>query len=103
MVIKLDTSNAMEKMEQLCTNLIQQEAFAKLRQMIDAFSSDEAAIRQYEQFIEVHHAMQQKEAQGFEISPDELSHYEKGEAALYENDIIRQFLYAQREFSSLHS
>lgn len=41
MVIHLDTGAVLEKMEELCTALLQQESYQPLKLMIDRFASDE--------------------------------------------------------------
>ncbi|AOZ91917.1 YlbF family regulator [Paenibacillus crassostreae] len=102
-IIKMDSNVVLEKMKELCTDLLQQEGYKEMRQMIDQFASDEQSTKQYEQFIEKHHMMQQKESQGLELTEAEFKDYEQEESDLYKNDVIRKFLYAQREFSQLHS
>jgi len=91
-----------QKMQELCALLLEQESFKQLRQMIDDFAADEASVAQYEQFMYQHQALQQKEMQDEALSQAEMDEYEQEELALYDNDIIRKFLYAQREFSHMH-
>lgn len=47
--------------------------------------------------------MQRKENQGLTLTETEVAEYQQEEAAIYANDVIRKFLYAQREFSQMHS
>jgi len=49
-----------------------------------------------------HRAVQEKEQQNLELTQAEIEGYQQDEMALYENDVIRRFLYAQREFHHLH-
>jgi cell fate (sporulation/competence/biofilm development) regulator YlbF (YheA/YmcA/DUF963 family) len=100
---KLDTTAILEKMEELCTALLKQESYKELRLMIDQFSSDELAIQQYERFMDKQHFLQQKEQQELVLTQVETNDYQQEELALYDNSVIRKFLYAQREFSQLHS
>ena len=102
MLVKLNTDAVAGQMAQLCAGLLEQEGYKTMRDMIDAFAANEGAIAQYEQFMERHQALQQKEELGQELTPEEAALYEQAELALYENDVIRQFMYAQREFSNLH-
>lgn len=102
MLVKLDTDAVASKMAELCSGLLEQEGYKAMRDMIDAFAANEDAVAQYERFMEQHLALQQKEELGQELSPEEATAYEQAELALYENDVIRQFMYAQREFSNLH-
>ena len=103
MINTLDTTLVLGKMEELCTALLQQDAYQELRQMIDQFASDEQAIERYEHFLELQHIMQQKEAQGLELTDAEVNDYEQEETDIYKDDVIRKFLFEQREFSQLHS
>jgi len=99
----IDTNVVLEKMKELCTVLLEQEGYKEMRNMIDQFATDELSVDQYDRFLEKHHNMQQKEAQGLELVEAEISEYEQVESDLYKNDVIRKFLYAQREFSQLHN
>lgn len=103
MIVKLDTNSILGKLEELCTDLLNQDAYKELKQMFDQFAADEPAVQQYESFMEKHHSLQQKEQQDIELSPDEIRDYEHEETELYGNSVIRKFLYAQREFSRIHS
>lgn len=102
MLVKMDTDAVAGKMAELCAGLLEQDGYKAMRKMIDRFAADVDAIAQYERFVEQQEALQQKEAQGHGLSPEEVAAYEQAELALYENEIIRQFMYAQRELSQLH-
>ena len=102
MLVKMDTDAIAGQMAELCKGLLEQEGYKAMRDMIDAFAADEDAVAQYERFMEQQQELQQKEEQGQELSPEEASAYEQAELALYGNDVIRQFMYAQREFTNLH-
>ncbi|MFC4597982.1 YlbF family regulator [Cohnella hongkongensis] len=103
MIIKLDSDPIMEKMKELCETLLKQEAYKELRDSIDRFASDEQALQQYESFMEKHQHLQQKEQADLELTPEEIADYEREESALYDNSVIRKFLYAQREFGQIHN
>ncbi|MFB9275149.1 YlbF family regulator [Cohnella cellulosilytica] len=102
MVIKLDGDPIMEKMKELCETLLGQEAYKELRDSIDRFASDEPSLQQYERFMEEHQHLRRKEDADIELTSGEIARYEQEERALYDNDVIRKFLYAQREFGQLH-
>lgn len=103
MIVKMNTNAVLEKMAELCSALLQQDEYKELRQMIDQFTEDENAIEQYERFLENHRTLQQKDAQGLVRTEAEINDYEQEERALYNNDVIRRFLYAQKEFNQLHN
>ena len=101
-IVKLNKEPLMSKMQELCTILLQDEGYREMRAMIDEFAADEQATDQYERFMEMHQAMEQKESLDIELLESEIQHYEQAERALYDHPLIRRFLYAQREFSQLH-
>jgi len=103
MIIKLDTEAVMNNMKELCTQLLGQESYQQLRRCIDEFSVDEPSLQQYESFMEKHQHLQQYEEQGLEPPQNEIDDYEQAELALYDNDLIRRFLHAQRQFTQLHN
>ncbi|WP_372629984.1 YlbF family regulator [Cohnella sp.] len=102
MVIKLDGDPIMEKMKELCETLLGQAGYKELRDSIDHFASDESSLQQYERFMEKHQHLRHKEDADIELTSEEIADYEQEERALYDNSVIRKFLYAQREFGQLH-
>lgn len=103
MIVKMDTDFVYGKMEELGAGLLEQEAYKELRASIDRFAADSEATAQYERFMELHRVLEEKERQEQETSETEMEIYDRQEQALYENEVIRKFLYAQREFSQLHN
>lgn len=103
MIVKLDTDFIMDKMEALCSELLEQISYKELRQSISTFVTDAASMRQYEQFLDLNHNIQLKEQQKIVLSPSEAEAFEQEERALYNNEVIRKFLYAEREFSRLQN
>lgn len=102
MIVKLDTDSIMEQMEELCSGLLQQEAFKQLRSSIDQFAGDGQATAQYERFLEKHRSLEAMDRNNLEPTDEEMQEYDKEESALYDNEVIRKFLHAQREFIHLH-
>lgn len=103
MIVKLDTDFIMDSMESLCSELLKQSSYKELRQSISAFVTDEASMSQYERFLEHSNALQLKRQQNIELSPSEIESFEQEESALYDNEAIRKFLYAEREFTRLQN
>ncbi|MEO2207343.1 YlbF family regulator [Paenibacillus pabuli] len=101
-IVKMDKQAIMLKMEELCSVLLQDEGYREMREMIDQFAADEQATAQYEQFMEKHQALEEKERQHIELLTSEMQVYEQEERALYDHPLIRRFMYAQREFSQMH-
>ncbi|MBS4209412.1 YlbF family regulator [Bacillus sp. FJAT-50079] len=103
MVVKSNTEFVFEKMEELCSTLLKQKSYKLFREMIDQFNSDVEAVQQYEHFMEIHQHLYEKEQKDIELSKEEIEAYDQAERALYDYDVIRQYLYAQREFNQLHT
>lgn len=101
-VIKLDTDAVLQHMEQVCHALMGQQVYKELRQMITDFACEDASVVQYEQFMELQQNIQQKEQQGIQPSTQEIDQLEHMELKIYENQVIRQFLYARREITKIH-
>ncbi|WP_062106675.1 YlbF family regulator [Bacillus niameyensis] len=101
MMIKLDRDFVSEKMEGFCSELLEQEDFQALREMIENFAADQSAQDQYNQFVDQYEAYQQKD-QEMGLTEEEVAALEQAEMNLYESTVIREYLFAQREFSTIH-
>lgn len=99
---RMDTENFIGKIKDFCATVLSQPEYQEMRQMVDQFAADKDAVKQYEQFMDIHEALQQKEEQNIELDQAEIASYEKEEQTLYGNDSIRRFLLAQREFNKIH-
>jgi cell fate (sporulation/competence/biofilm development) regulator YlbF (YheA/YmcA/DUF963 family) len=89
------------KMEELCALLLEQKAYGELKKMLDDFAADEKSMKQYDQFAELGKAKEQKEHQGLALTREEMEQYNQEERAVYDNPVIRKYLFAQREFGHL--
>ncbi|WP_027084645.1 YlbF family regulator [Cohnella panacarvi] len=103
MIVKLDADFILDRMESLCSELLEQSSYKALRQSISTFVTDEAAMNQYERFLEHSNALQSKQERNIALLPAEVESFEQEERALYDNEAIRKFLYAEREFSRLQN
>lgn len=70
--------------------------------MFDEFVSDDEAVSRHERFMEEKNRLRSKQQAGLEWTREEIEAHEQEEYALYENPVIRRFLFAQRELSNLH-
>lgn len=102
MIVTLANNTLIDKISELCSELLQQESYQSLRAMVDQFIKDEAAIQQYERFLMHQQALEQKEEQQLKLTAEEIREYEQEEMALYDNPVIRQYLYAEQEFGKFH-
>jgi len=103
MIVKLDTDLILDKMESLCSELLEQSSYKELRQSITTFVKDETSVNQYERFLEHSNVLQRKQQQNIALLPTEIEAFEQEEQALYDNESIRKFLYAEREFTRLQN
>jgi cell fate (sporulation/competence/biofilm development) regulator YlbF (YheA/YmcA/DUF963 family) len=90
-----------ERMEELCTLLLEQQGYIQFKQSIELFHADDQAVSQYGKFEELQQAIQLKEQLGVEIPATEREAYNLVERAIYANDTIRKFLYARNELNHL--
>ena len=96
-----DFNVIIEKTENLCTLLLEQEAYKELRQMIEQFTVDEESNKQYERFVGKEQLRRQKLQQDLALTPEEYDDFNQEERALYENSVIRKYLYARKELDHL--
>lgn len=102
MVVKVNTTEMMEKMQEVSSALLKQDDFIQLREMIEEFNKDHESIKQYEEYIARQDSLHQKEQQGVCLSHKETKEFKQKEAALYRNEVIRKFIFAKQEFSKIH-
>jgi cell fate (sporulation/competence/biofilm development) regulator YlbF (YheA/YmcA/DUF963 family) len=102
-ITKIDTEEIVQKTEELCHAILGQTAFQDLRQMIDSFADDEESIKQYELFMNKQNKLQQKQRMGEPLTQEEIEDFEQEDYKLFQNQTIRQFIYAQKEFERVHS
>jgi cell fate (sporulation/competence/biofilm development) regulator YlbF (YheA/YmcA/DUF963 family) len=102
-ITKIDTEEIVQKTEELCQTIIGQNAFQDLRTMIDTFADNQEAIMQYERFMNKQNRLQQKQRTGEQLTQEEIEDFEQEDYNLFQNQTIRQFIYAQKEFERIHS
>lgn len=102
MIVTLANQNLIDKIAELCNEVLQQEAYHSLRAMVEQFINDEEAVQQYERFLKHQQMLEYKEAQHKQLSAEEISEYEQEELAIYNNPTIRKYLYAEQEFGKFH-
>lgn len=93
----MDESIIIEKTRDLCQAIISQPSFRTVRQQIDAFLANEEAKMLYQLLSERSEYLQHKQAQGAELSNDEIADYEQQRETFINNPVARGFLDAQQE------
>lgn len=90
-----------EKTVELCNTIINQPAYMELKKMIQDFLSSEQDMDQYNQVIMAQRALQQKQQHGLQLTKEDVDGFEQQRFSLYENPIIRDFMYAQQELGKI--
>ena len=91
------------KTNELCQAILEQIQAGGIRKRIDTFLADSSARGQYESLMSKGQALQEKQHQGQQLDPAEISAFEKDRDALLKNPVASGFLDAQEEMHDLQS
>lgn len=100
-MITRDFHIILEKMEEICTSILEQQAYTEFTHTIEQFKADQQAVEQYERFVALQQTIQHKDQISVGETAAEREIYNREERALYDNSVIRKFLYAQGELDNL--
>ena len=89
------------KTKELCAHIASDPSFLKLQSQVERFLSDDSARLQYQSVHERGEELHHKQHAGVELGATEIREFESARAALFENEIARDFLAAQRELETL--
>lgn len=103
MSVNLTNDTILSKTEELCQAILDHPSFQELIHMIDTFFATPEAMAQYEQLVNKQRELQAKEQSGEPISRQEIEQFKEEEYLLFQNEIIRQFMYAQKQFEEIHN
>ncbi len=101
MSIVAEESAVIEKTRELCEAIASDPSFLKLQASVERFLSDDAARLQYQSVHERGEELHHKQHAGIELGAAEIREFEKARDALFENEVAREFLSAQRELENL--
>lgn len=96
-----EDSAVMEKTKALCAQIASDPSFLKLQADVERFLSDDAARLQYQSVHERGEELHHKQHAGIELGAAEIREFESARDALFQNEIARDFLSAQRELEGL--
>lgn len=100
METQVQTDDAiLQKTQELCATIVQQQEFQALRRQIDSFMADSAAQKLYESLDEKGRELHHKQHQGQELSQAEITAFDRERETLLANPVARGFVDAQE---SLH-
>ena len=89
------------KTKELCAHIASDPSFLKLQSQVERFLSDDSARLQYQSVHERGEELHHKQHAGVELGATEIREFESARATLFENEIARDFLAAQRELETL--
>ena len=86
-----------EKTLELCQVILSHPKFSNMQEVIQAFLNDAPTRQAYEVVIELSEKLEEKERNGQDLTPSEISAYESEREKLLGNPIAGDFLKVQRE------
>lgn len=98
-----DDSVLMGKTKELCAAIVEQGEFQALQGSVETFLSNDEARLQYQSVHERGQELNQKQQAGVELSDSEISDFESAREQLMANEIVTDFMEAQRELQVLQS
>ncbi|MES2924848.1 MAG: YlbF family regulator [Verrucomicrobiota bacterium] len=96
-----EDSPVIAKTKELCAQIASDPSFLKLQANVERFLSDDSARLQYQSVHERGEELHHKQHAGVELGAAEIREFESARDALFENEIAREFLSAQRELETL--
>ena len=101
MSIVAENSAVIVKTKELCAQIASDPSFLKLQADVERFLGDDSARLQYQSVHERGEELHNKQHAGVELGATEIREFESARDALFENEIARDFLSAQRELETL--
>jgi len=96
-----EDSAVISKTKELCAEIAKDPTFLKLQADVERFLSDDAARLQYQSVHERGEELHHKQHAGIELGASEIREFEAARDSLFENEIARDFLAAQKELEGL--
>lgn len=94
-------STVVEKLEELCRAILEQDSFARLQADIEAFEGNQEAQDLYNGLLESQDRLQAKQRQGMSLGPDEIAEFEGEREALFSNPVGKGYVDAQEQIFKL--
>lgn len=98
-----DESATMAKTKELCSTIVEQAEFQALQGSVETFLSNDEARLQYQSVHERGQELNQKQQAGVELSDAEIGDFENARESLMKNEVVTDFMEAQRELQVLQS
>ncbi len=101
MSIVAEDSAVIVKTKELCAQIASDPTFLKLQADVERFLGDDSARLQYQSVHERGEELHHKQHAGVELGASEIREFESARDALFDNEVARDFLSAQRELETL--
>jgi cell fate (sporulation/competence/biofilm development) regulator YlbF (YheA/YmcA/DUF963 family) len=101
MAINAENTSIMDKTRELCEAIVADARFLALQGQVERFLGDDSSRLQYQSVHERGEELHHKQHAGVELSRVEIRDFEVAREALFENEVVRDFLSAQQELESL--
>jgi cell fate (sporulation/competence/biofilm development) regulator YlbF (YheA/YmcA/DUF963 family) len=98
-----EETSVIEKTKELCAEIVADPTFRQHQASVERFLADDAARLQYQSVHERGEDLANKQRAGIELGKSELREFEAARDALFENEVARNFLSAQRELENLQA
>ena len=92
MLISSKKTPIVEKTEELCRTILEQEDFERISARIRRFKDDEAARMQYEDLIRKQQALQARHQRGESLTEAEIDEFEGERKALMANQVAKDYM-----------
>lgn len=94
-------SPLVQKAQEMCVAITQQEDFPAIKGAVDAFMGDELLKFKFSQVNELGQILQMKQQQGMELKPEEVTQFEALREEVLGNPVAQGFLQAQEQLQEL--
>lgn len=98
-----EQSAIIAKTKELCAEIVADASFRANQAKVERFLADDAARLQYQSVHEKGEDLGHKQRAGIELGSAEIKDFEAARDALFQNEIARDFLEAQRELEGLQA
>lgn len=100
MTILAEETAVISKTKELCAAILEDSQVRQLQATVERFLNDDAAKLQYQSVHERGEELNHKQRAGIELGRAEIREFESAREALFENEIARDFISAQRELEN---
>ncbi|MGC4015262.1 MAG: YlbF family regulator [Luteolibacter sp.] len=101
MSILSEDSSVISKTKELCAQIVAEPRYKELQNQVERFLDDDASRLQDQSVHERGEELHQKQHAGVQLGAAEIREFESARDALFQNEIARGFLEAQRELESI--